>query len=184
MSCSEDDQHVSEQDTFDGKLIYSKTVGGSDEEYVRGVQSSKEGGFFVIGYTKSNDGDISNKVGLVEDIWLTKYTSDGHLIWSKTYGGSLDDFGYSVVENIDGTLAVAGYSKSSDGDVPSNLGMHDFFIFKTDALGNIIWKKSYGFSSHDHAHKIISTSDGGYFVVGYADYSGFNRAAAAWQSSG
>ena len=177
ISCSNDNQHVSEQNPFDGKLIWSKTVGGSNEEYVRAVQSSKDGGFFVIGYTKSNDGEVVNKVGLEEDIWLTKFTSDGNLIWSKTYGGSLDDFGYSVIENTDGTLAIAGYSKSNDGDVPNNLGMHDFFIFKTDASGNILWKKSYGFASHDHAHKIINTSDGGFFVVGYADYSGFNRSS-------
>ncbi|MEQ3691085.1 MAG: hypothetical protein ABNG98_06165, partial [Flavobacterium sp.] len=100
---------------------------------------------------------------------------NGNLVWSKTYGGNLDDLGYSVIENDDLTLTVAGYSKSSDGDVPSNLGMHDFFIFKTDANGGLIWKKSYGFMSHDHAHKIISTSDGGYFVTGFADYAGIGR---------
>lgn len=178
ISCSKDDnENDTSQNTFDGKLIFAKTFGGSDEEYVRGVTATKDGGFVVVGYTKSNDGSITNKVGLVEDIWLTKYDEKGSPLWSKTYGGSLDDFGYSVTENNDGSLVIAGYSKSSDGDVPSNLGMHDFFIFKTDASGNMIWKKNYGFTSHDHAHKIIATKDGGYFIVGYVDYSGFNRSA-------
>jgi hypothetical protein len=177
FSCSKDDDKVI-QEVFNGKLIWSKTFGGSDEELIRGVTSTQDGGFVVVGNTKSSDGDITTKTSLLEDIWLSKYDVNGNLVWSKTYGGSLDDLGYSIIENLDGTLTVAGYSKSSDGDVPSNLGMHDFFIFKTDANGNLIWKKSYGFMSHDHAHKIISTSDGGYFVMGYADYGGFGKTSS------
>jgi hypothetical protein len=173
VSCTEDEK--GERNYFNGETQWSKTFGGSDEEIVRGACATSDGGFVVIGNTKSADGDITFKTSLIEDIWLSKYDINGNLLWSKTYGGTLDDLGYSVIENLDGTLTAAGYSKSSDGDVPSNLGMHDFFIFKTDATGNLIWKKSYGFMSHDHAHKIIATADGGYFVTGYADYGGFGR---------
>lgn len=176
LSCDKD-ENIVQENTFNGKLEWSKTFGGSDEETIHGVTATSDGGFVVIGYTKSNDGDINDKQDLIEDIWLSKYNAKGVLLWSKTYGGSLDDIGSSVIENSDGSLVIAGYSKSSDGDVPSNVGMHDFFIFKTDSVGNIIWKKSYGFASHDHAHKIISTLDGGYFIVGYADYSGLNKSS-------
>lgn len=172
-SCNQDDSI--NKNNFNGTVIWSKTFGGSNEELVRGTCATKDGGFVVVGTTLSSDGDVLNKVSMMEDIWLSKYTIEGELLWSKTYGGSNDDYGYSVVENVDGTLAVAGYSMSNDGDVPSNLGMHDFFIFKTDFEGNMIWKKSYGFMSHDHAHKIITTNDGGYFIVGFADYSGLGK---------
>ncbi len=176
LSCSEDEHDHSSHDhgpvSVDDNLNWVKTFGGSNEEYAKSVASTHDGGFVVVGYTRSEDGDITKKVGQFEDIWLTKYNEKGELQWSKTYGGSQEDFGYSVIENHDRTLVVAGYSKSSDGDVPANIGQHDFFIFKTDANGNIIWKKSYGFISHDHAHKIIATRDGGYFVTGFTDYSG------------
>ena len=86
ISCSKDDNVTdTSQNTFDGKLIWTKTFGGSDEEYVRGVTATKDGGFVVIGYTKSNDGSISNKVGLVEDVWLTKYDENGTLKETKIY---------------------------------------------------------------------------------------------------
>lgn len=173
FSCSNEDNE--DQNNFEGEVQWVKTFGGSDEEIVRGVCATSDGGVVVIGNTKSVGGDISDKRYAMEDIWLSKYDESGNLVWSKTYGGNLDDLGYSVIENSDLTLTVAGYSKSSDGDVPSNLGMHDYFIFKTDSNGNLIWRKSYGFMSHDHAHKIISTSDNGYFVTGYADYAGFGR---------
>lgn len=172
FSCSDDDN--GNQNYFDGQVQWIKTFGGSNEEVIKGVCATSDGGVVVIGNTKSADGNITDKRYLEEDIWLSKYDVNGNLLWSKTYGGNLDDLGYSIIENEDLSLTIAGYSKSSDGDVPSNEGMHDFFIFKTDSNGNLIWKKSYGFMSHDHAHKIISTSDGGYFVVGFADYSGLS----------
>ncbi|WP_320814968.1 hypothetical protein [Flavobacterium sp.] len=175
FSCTDD--YNGSQNNFNGEVQWVKTFGGADEEIIRGVCATSDGGVVVVGNTKSSGGDITDKRYLEEDIWLSKYDVNGNLLWSKTYGGNLDDLGYSVIENDDLSLTVAGYSKSSDGDVPTNLGMHDFFIFKTDSNGNLIWKKSYGFMSHDHAHKIISTSDRGYFVTGYADYSGIVRSA-------
>lgn len=171
FSCSDDDGN---NEKFNGQVQWIKTFGGTELEGIKGVCATSDGGVVVVGNTKSNDGTITDKRYLEEDIWLSKYDVNGNLLWSKTYGGNLDDLGYSVIENTDSSLTIAGYSKSSDGDVPSNEGMHDFFIFKTDASGNLIWKKSYGFMSHDHAHKIISTSDGGYFVTGFADYSGLS----------
>lgn len=174
-SCNDDGNYVIEKNTFQGHKIWSKSYGGSDIEDIHGVVATQDGGFVVVGDTKSNDGDITDKKYALEDIWISKYDADGNIMWSKTYGGSLDDLGYSIIENSNGTLTVAGYSKSSDGDVPSNQGMHDFFIFKTDAQGNLIWSKSNGYMSHDHAHKIINTTDGGYFVVGYIDYAGIGK---------
>lgn len=176
VSCNkEENLSFNDETVFNGKKVWSKSIGGSNFEEIHGVIATKDGGFVVVGDTKSSDGDITDKKYALEDIWLSKYNAEGNLLWSKTYGGSQDDLGYSVIENTDGTLVIAGYSKSSDGEVPSNLGMHDFFIFKTDSEGNLIWVKSHGFLSHDHAHKIINTLDGGYFVVGYVDYAGIGK---------
>lgn len=183
FACDKSDSNSNDY-RFLGEKEWSKSFGGSDEDHVHCVTPTADGGFLTIGYTKSNDGDIFQKVSLQEDVWLSKFSNDGALLWSKTYGGSLDEYGYSVLENPDGTLLVAGYSKSADVDVPSNLGMHDFFIFKTDSQGNIIWKKSFGFSSHDHAHKIINTSDGGYFIAGFVDYAGIGKGVATLHGVG
>jgi hypothetical protein len=172
ISCS-DEKNSSQQYEIKGELVWNKSFGGSQEEKINSVVSTSDGGILVLGYTKSNDGDVTKTNDLI-DIWLSKYDSNGTLLWNKTIGGSMDDFGYSIIASNDGNYVIAGYSGSSDGDVPSNLGMHDFYITKITGNGDIIWKKSYGFNSHDHAHKVIQTSDGGYFVVGFADYSGID----------
>lgn len=156
---------------FKGEMVYSKTYGGSLEDKVSGVVTTPDGGMLIVGNTMSNDGDI-NKTHSENDIWLTKLDANGVLLWSKTIGGSENDYGTSIAATTDGNYIISGYSGSSDGDVPGNLGMHDFFLSKITGEGAIIWSKNYGFSSHDHAHKIIQTRDGGFFIAGYADFAG------------
>jgi hypothetical protein len=169
-SCSENDA-VNATSDFKGEIVWNKSFGGSQTEMANSIVQTPDGGFLVLGYTDSNDFDVV-KTHALKDVWLNKLDANGNLVWTKTIGGSDDDFGYSIIASSDGNYVIAGYSGSSDGDVPANLGFHDFYVTKINGNGQIIWKKSYGFNSHDHAHKIIQTKDGGYFVVGFADYSG------------
>lgn len=154
-----------------GEIVFSKTFGGGLDEKITGVVSTPDGGFIVIGDTKSSDGDIF-KEHEQNEIWVIKLDANGEKVWSKTIGGSDNDYGMSIIATTDGNYAIAGYSASSNGDVPNNLGMHDFFIAKISGDGNLIWSKNYGFMGHEHAHKIIETKDGGFFVAGFAEYSG------------
>lgn len=167
----DDDITNGEDHTFKAALVWSKTYGGSLEENTNSVVATPDGGMIILGHTASNDGDIIKSHDLT-DILLTKLDAEGNLIWTKTIGGSLNDYGMSIIATNDGNYAIAGYSASSDGDVPGNVGMHDFYIAKITVDGNLIWQKNYGFSGHDHAHKIIQTRDGGYFIAGFAEYSG------------
>ena len=170
LSCEKDTVNVSIA-SFKGEMAWSKTYGGSLEEKTNSIVATSDGGMLILGYTNSFDGDIIKSHDLA-DVLLTKLDATGNLVWTKTIGGSLNDYGMSIIATTDGNFILAGYSASSNGDVPGNVGLHDFYITKINGEGNIIWSKNYGFTSHDHAHKIIQTRDGGYFVVGFADYSG------------
>lgn len=170
-SCTKDDSILSPQ--FEGNLVWSKTFGGTNEDKTTGVVATSDGGFIVVGHSKSSDGDV-NKLYDSDDIWVTKYDSNGAIVWSKTIGGSEGDFAMNIIKTGDSNYVIAGYSGSSDHDLPRNIGMHDFFIIKMNENGTIIWSKVYGFGSHDHAHKIIQTRDGGYFIAGFADYAGLD----------
>ncbi len=172
ISCS--DKEIKPEDSkndFQAELVLSKSFGGSSEEKINSVVQTKDGGQLVLGYTNSNNGDITNPLGQI-DIWLSKFDTDGNKVWSKTIGGTLNDYGSSIIATNDGNYAIAGYSASKDGDVPGNVGLHDFYISKINENGDKIWSKNYGFQGHDHAHKIIQTQDGGYFVTGFAEYEG------------
>lgn len=156
---------------FEGEIVSSKTFGGSNDEKINSVVATIDGGCIVVGYSNSFDGDVTKNHDLI-DIWVTRYDSDFNLLWSKTFGGSLNDYGMSIIATTDGNFTLAGYSASNNGDIPGNVGLHDFIITKINANGDILWTKNYGFTSHDHAHKIIQTRDGGYFVTGFAEYEG------------
>ena len=152
------------------------TYGGSEEDIAHGIAATSDGGYIVVGNSKSTDGTFSNKKRIGSDIFLVKFNALNEVEWTSTYGGSEDDRGHDVVQLADGGFAVVGYSQSSDGDATRNEGQHDNWVFKVDAQGNLLWEKSFGFLGHDHAYNIISTSDGGLFFNGFLDVTASNGA--------
>ncbi|NER17038.1 hypothetical protein [Spongiivirga citrea] len=157
-----------------GEVDWLKTFGGSDDETARAVIETADGGLAVLGYTKSTDGDVIGKNTPVNDFWLLKLDNEGTVQWQQTYGGSDDDRGRDIIQTLDGGYAIAGYSKSSDGDASNNEGQHDNWILKLDATGSVQWEKSFGFSGHDHLYSILQTNDGGYFLGGFLDVTESN----------
>ena len=151
------------------KLDNIKTFGGSDDEEANDIINTSDGGFMVIGSSKSNDGLIQNKINSESDIIIMKFDRDKSIEWIKNYGGSRDDRGQSVVEVSGIGYALLGYSMSNNGDVSNNEGFHDNWVILIDSKGNIVWEKSYGFSGHDHAYNIINTKDGNLFFNGFLD---------------
>ncbi|MDA0793391.1 MAG: hypothetical protein O3C13_02085 [Bacteroidetes bacterium] len=146
-----------------------QTFGGSFEDIARGVRTTRDNGFVIIGNTESTDGDFSGKNRAGSDYFLMKFDANFQLEWTQTYGGSKDDRGHDVVQLSDGGYALIGYSMSADGDATLNQGQHDNWLIRTDSQGTLLWQKSFGFLGHDHAYNIIMTSDGGLFFNGYLD---------------
>lgn len=77
----------------------------------------------------------------------------------KVFGGSRDDFGYSIKKTIDGGYIVAG-SKTTE-----NTGS-DVYLIKLDASGNLQWERTFGDSQGDQARDVIQTQNGDYIVAG------------------
>jgi len=174
ISCGSDDNNPTPDPEPDptgllGEIDFVKTYGGSDEDDAVTILPSNDGGYMVVGSTKSNDGDITDKTGTDSDYWLLKLNAQGEKVWSKTFGGSEDDIATSMTATSDGGYIISGYSRSNDGDVSGNEGFHDFWILKIDANGNKQWDKNFGFSGSDQAYKILETSQGNYFVSGFLD---------------
>jgi hypothetical protein len=64
--------------------------------------------------------------------------------WQKTFGGTADDDGGSIQLTADGGYIFAGRTTSNNGDVSGNHGGIDWWVVKTDVLGNIQWQKTLG----------------------------------------
>jgi hypothetical protein len=168
---------------FSGTLVDVKLFGGSDDEVARELIELRQGGYAMVGSTKSKDGDFGDRNTDNWDLFLMKLDQQGEMIWVKTYGGNAEDFGFSLVETPSGGFVLMGYSSSQDGDVPPTRGYHDNWIIKVDAAGELLWKKSLGFSGHDHAYNVIETQDGGYFFNGFLDVTASNGQGNSGKSS-
>lgn len=80
--------------------------------------------------------------------------------FTRTYGDLLFERGRCVVQASDGGYAIAGYTNSLGA------GDQDFYLVKTDGLGNVQWNKTYGGTGIDQAYSVVQTDDGGYAIVG------------------
>jgi len=160
--------------TDEKTIIFSKTYGGSLNESAQAITKTQDGGYAILGYTQSLDGDVENKITNAFDFWLLKFNPTDELQWQRTYGGANDDRGNDLISTNDGGFALLGYNKSNDGDTSENFGNNDFWLLKLNNQGDITWEKSFGFSGLDFGTKIIQTSDNGYLLVGTLDVTASN----------
>lgn len=153
-----------------GELQWKKNHGGSKGDYAESIIQTDDGGFAIAGYSKSSDGDVSDNKGEC-DYWVVKLDNNGALEWDKNYGGSDNDFAYSIIQTNDGGYAVAGKSESSDGDINDNKGNNDYWFAKLDKHGSIEWQDNFGGSENDNLESIIQTNDGNLVLAGYSNSS-------------
>ena len=137
---------------------FEKVVGGQNFDRGVFVSPTKDGGYIVVGSTKSfGEGD--------EDVYLVKTNGGGEIQWSRTYGGADNDNGWSVHETEDG-FVIAGYTKSFGS------GGFDFYLIKTNLEGEVDWSETYGGEVDDRCWALALTSDGGFLLVGETTSSG------------
>jgi len=136
-----------------GNKIWDKTFGGSGFDEGREIQVTKEGGYIIIGTTKSyGSGD--------NDFWLIKTDSYGNKLWNKTFGGDYDDYGYSVHQTSSGGYILTGYTTSKGA------GSGDVWLVRTDVNGKKLWDKTFGGNGWDRGRSVRQTTDGGYIIAG------------------
>ncbi|MBW8049565.1 MAG: hypothetical protein FVQ77_04350 [Cytophagales bacterium] len=85
--------------------------------------------------------------------------------FQKTFGGKNDDIGNSVQQTKDGGYIITGGTRSSETE------LDDVLLIKTDALGDIIWEKSFGEKGNDAGWSVQQTADGGYIIAGEMSHS-------------
>ncbi len=163
----------------DGSLEWQKTYGGSSNDIAYSVKQTNDGGFITVGYTLSNDGDVTGFHGGLQlfsippDLWVIKTDATGQLQWQRSLGGKGKEIGYSIELTPDGGYIITGEANENDGDVT---GYHtgtlfpytpDMWVVKLNIGGSIEWQKCFGSFFNELGRSIKPTSDGGYIVTGY-----------------
>ena len=141
---------------------WSKTYGGADADGALSLIATGDGGYFLVGYTRSFGAGE-------EDFWLIKVDSLGNMQWNCTYGGAGADIASSVIETSDGGYAITGYTGSFGA------GGDDIWLIKTDDSGNMKWNQTYGGAEDDYTFSLVELSDCGYTIAGYTRSYGAGR---------
>lgn len=153
-----------------GNLLWSRCFGGSKNEEFFDLEIIN-GRTYLAGFANSTDGDIPPQQKNY-DVWLLALDANGNKIYSKVYGGAQNDVAYSMTVGNDGSLTLAGYTTSNDGDVSGARGSQDYWVININpANGNKNWQKVLGGTDADYANGVITDLDGGYIVAGIS-YSG------------
>jgi len=147
---------------FEGNVLWTRTFGGSSNDYGKSVQQTSDGGYIVAGYTYTSSAR--------NDVYLVKTDAGGNALWTRTFGGYDYDYGNSVRQTNDGGYIIAGYTSSFGA------GGYDVYLVKTDANGNALWTRTFGGYSSDYGYSVQQTDDGGYIVTGYTYSSGNGNA--------
>jgi hypothetical protein len=146
-----------------GNMLWSKVYGVNGEGLDDIVQTAD--GFAMVGIT------YAYAVG-DRDVWLVKTDADGNQQWYKTYGYWGGEVGYALIQTFDGGYALACDTMSISA------GEADFWLVKTDSLGNHLWDKTYGGTDWDSAYALVQTSDGGYAMAGFTN--SYGTSTDAW----
>jgi hypothetical protein len=101
----------------------------------------------------------------------------------RYYGGGNLDIGQSFVITPNGDYILVGYSRSKDSIVQnhSSNGNADGWVLRTDAAGNVLWKKCYGSTYSDYLLKIVpATTPNEYYLMGSYERPENPADADAW----
>jgi hypothetical protein len=152
--------------------LWAKSEGGISPDNDTKVCADVSGNIYVTGRFFSSTitfgATTLNNFGQ-SDIFVTKYTSDGTLIWTKSAGGNGMDICKSVSTDPSGNVYITGSFSSTftiGSTTLTSAGSSDAFLVKYDPNGTFLWAKSAGGTFTDYGQSISTDSSGNLYVTG------------------
>lgn len=141
-----------------------------------------DGSFYLTGwyegmYDLDGDYDMEPHDFGLRDIFVSKYNSQGELLWVRSAGSGRCDISGAVAALPDGTCVIAGaygYGTASctfgygqpNSTVLAGIGLYDVCVAKYDGDGILQWARRAGGPEPDFAVDVSLTPDGSVYVLG------------------
>lgn len=136
-----------------GDTLWTKTIGGLHDDQPNAMKKTSDNNYIIAGSTSSFGAGNS-------DVYLLKVDQNGDTIWTKTYGGSMDDQAHDVIQTSDGGYLVIGSTTSFTS------GSSSVYAIRTDSNGDTLWTKTYEEKYDNMGCSVVQLSDGGFFFCG------------------
>jgi len=141
-----------------GNMAWNKTYGGTQSDKAYAIAETA-GGCVAVGDTRSKGEGES-------DAWIIKVDVNGNLVWDKAVGGEGFDMPTCIaVSNYEGYL-VGGFTFSFGN------GERDFWLFKVDDSGNVLWSCTVGRSAFEEAYAALEVAEKEFVMVGWTNSIG------------
>jgi uncharacterized repeat protein (TIGR01451 family) len=127
-----------------------RTVGGSADDMGTDIVQMSDSTFITGSLTLSTDGDSAPGAPF-KNALVSKYSTNGSLIWKKLLGGNGDDILLSMTKAAYNSVIFAGTTASNDGvfsTLHNGFGP-DVWLSKLDSNGNTVWNKTIGGTNWD-----------------------------------
>lgn len=172
---------------FSVNVIYAVTTDTAGNVYTTGTF----GGTANIG---PNDGNLAQVIidatpntNTARNVFVTKMTASGSLVWTKTFGGTYDDLGKAIKVDADGNVFVTGEFKGqvdfnpdaaqyflNSGSVLSGNGTNSFIV-KFGPTGNFLFAKAFVGTYNQEMNDLAIDALGNLYATG--SYKGLNSFA-------
>lgn len=117
--------------------------------------STGDNGFLLLA-----EGDTKTAGRNDRDVGINRVDSNGAILWTKIFSGSLNDTAKAAVMAPDGGFVIAGSTRNSVSN------REEILLIKLDGRGTEQWVKTIGTENDETAQSIATTGDGGYVITG------------------
>ena len=158
-----------------GQEQWQRVYGGSNDDRGEDILTTNDGGFAIVGSSKSNDNDVTSNAGS-NDFWLAKLNASGEIQWEKSLGYAGSDSAFSVIQTQDNGYLISGVldvsASNGAGNNRANMKRHaggDYWVIKLNPLGELEWSRYFGGTYSDTAYGAAQTQNGNYLIIGSSD---------------
>ena len=144
----------------EGRLLWERVFGGAQNDRIRNLIATADGGFLASGFTAS-DG-VGNRNALV-----LRLDADGNIVWERVLGGAGDDGAFDAAELPQGGFAVVGYQRVETG--------YDLWVVNLNDDGDEVWARTLDRSEFDAGTGVVAVPDGGIILAGITAIPGTLR---------
>ena len=164
----------------DGDFQWAHVWGSLSLDSGYGIAADWYGNIYTTGYfgltadfdpSGNTDEHTSNGV---DDIFLSKFDSNGTYSWAYTWGGTGYDDGFGVAVDVLGDVFVVGnFDGTVDFDPGDGTAMHasngfyDIFLSKFDYNGGFNWAVTWGGTNSDGCRAVAVEPFGNIIVTGW-----------------
>jgi Beta-propeller repeat/Abnormal spindle-like microcephaly-assoc'd, ASPM-SPD-2-Hydin len=184
------DAFVTKLNATGSALVYSTYLGGSGDDFGKGIVVDSSGNAYVTGGTGSTNFPTASPIqaafgGGLYDAFVTKLNATGSaLVYSTYLGGSGTEIGSGVTLDSAGNAYVTGSTSSTNFPTASPIqaafggGPNDAFVTKLNAAGSALVYSSYlGGGGDDGGGGIAVDSVGNAYVIGFTGSTNFPTAS-------